>query len=143
MIPAAFVMLGAFPLGPNGKVDRAALPEPDAGASPPTSFVAPRTPIEEVIASIWAELLRRDRIGAEDNFFDLGGDSLLSTQVVSRVRAAFEIDLPLRRFFEGSTVAALAGVVEELLVAKLESISDEEAVRRLEPGAAVGPASGL
>jgi acyl carrier protein len=131
MVPAAFVLLDELPLGPNGKVDRAALPEPGA-AAPSGAHVPPRTPTEEVIAGIWADLLRRERVGAEDNFFDLGGDSLLATQVVSRVRSAFEIELPLRRFFEGSTVSALAGVVEELLVAKLESMPDEDARRRLE-----------
>ena len=89
-----------------------------------------------MIARIWAELLRRDRVGVEDNFFDLGGDSLLATQVVSRVRSAFGVDLPLRRFFEGSTVAALAGMVEALLVDKLRSMPEEEAARLLhsEPG---------
>jgi amino acid adenylation domain-containing protein len=131
MVPAAFVRLERLPLGPNGKVDRAALPEP--GISVATgAWLAPRTATEEAVAGIWAALLRRDRVGAEDNFFDLGGDSLLATQVVSRLRAAFEIDLPLRRFFEVSTVAGLAERVEELLVEKLESMPEEEAARRLE-----------
>jgi aspartate racemase len=129
MIPAAFVVLDALPLGPNGKVDRRALPEPGAAAAGATS-IAPRTPAEETIASIWAGLLRRERIGVEENFFDLGGDSLLATQVVSRVRAAFEIDFPLRRFFEGSTVASLAAIVQEILVETLESMPEEEAARR-------------
>ncbi|TMQ65454.1 MAG: amino acid adenylation domain-containing protein [Candidatus Eisenbacteria bacterium] len=135
MIPAAFVALDELPLGAHGKVDRAALPEPGAPAAS-SSTVAPRTPAEELIARIWAELLRRDRVGVEDNFFDLGGDSLLATQVVSRVRSAFGVDLPLRRFFEGSTVAALAGMVEALLVDKLRSMPEEEAARLLhsEPG---------
>ena len=136
MVPAAFVRLDQLPLGPNGKVDRAALPEPGA-AVPSGAPVPPRTPTEEAIAGIWAELLRRERVGAEDNFFDLGGDSLLATQAVSRMRAAFEIELPLRRFFEGSTVAALAGVVEELLVAKLEAMPDEDAARQLEGGGGI------
>jgi len=131
MVPAAFVMIDALPLNAHGKVDRAALPE-TGPAVPSGAHVAPRTPTEAAIAAIWEGLLRRERVGVEDNFFDLGGDSLLATQVVSRVRAAFEIDLPLRRFFEGSTVAALAAAVEELLVEKLESMPEEDARRRLE-----------
>ncbi|MGH9869511.1 MAG: amino acid adenylation domain-containing protein [Candidatus Polarisedimenticolia bacterium] len=131
MMPSAFVMLDTFPLGPNGKVDRAALPEPGAPTLS-SAFIAPRTPAETIIAGIWSELLRRDPIGVETSFFDLGGDSLLATQVVSRVRGAFDVDLPLRRFFEGATVGALAGIVEELLVARLDSMTDDEAARRLE-----------
>lgn len=132
MVPAAIVVLPELPLGANGKVDRAALPEPGTPAAAGTEHVAPRTETEEVIAGIWKALLRRDRVGVEDNFFDLGGDSLLATQVISRVRAAFDIDLPLRRFFEGSTVASLAGAVEEILIQRIESMSDEEASRRLD-----------
>ncbi len=130
MVPSAFVVLERLPLGPTGKLDRAALPEPGAPA-PGDGYVAPRTPAEEIVAGIWAALLRRDRVGAEDDFFDLGGDSLLATQVVSRVRAAFEVEFPLRRFFEGSTVAALAAAVEDLLVEKLEAMSEEEVAGRL------------
>jgi acyl carrier protein len=126
-----FVALDRLPLGPNGKIDRAALPEPGVAIRSEVP-VPPRTPTEETIAGIWTALLRRGPVGVEDNFFDLGGDSLLATQVISRVRAAFEIDLPLRRFFEGSTVAALAAVVEEILVEKLETMPDEEARQRLE-----------
>jgi len=133
MIPSAFVALGALPLGPNGKVDLKALPEPGRAAARAGS-VAPRTDAESVIAGIWETLLRREGIGALDDFFELGGDSLLATQVVSRLRAAFEVEFPLRRFFEGATVAALAEKVEELLVEKLESMSEEEAVRLLDRG---------
>ena len=132
MIPAAIVVLDKLPLGPNGKVDRTSLPEPGAAAVAGAVYVEPRTPTEEAIAGIWKALLRRDRVGAGDDFFEIGGDSLLATQVISRVRSAFEIELPLRRFFEGATVAALAGVVEQILVEKLESMSEEEAARRLE-----------
>jgi len=138
MVPAAFAVLDELPLGPNGKVDRAALPEP--GAAPSAGSVAPRTPAEKVIAGIWADLLPRGQVGVEDNFFDLGGDSLLATQVVSRMRSAFDIELPLRRFFEGSTVAALAAVVEDLLVDKLESMPDEDAARRLRGDVMAPPA---
>src|SRR4030095_3902452 len=131
MVPSAFVALGALPLGPNGKIDLKALPEP-RGRAAPAGSIAPRTDAARVIAGIWEGLLRREGVGVEDDFFDLGGDSLLATQVVSRLRAAFEVNLPLRRFFEGATVAALAEKVEELLVEKLESMSEEEVVRLLD-----------
>jgi len=138
MVPAAFVVLDRMPLGPNGKVDRAALPEPGAGPAPGESHVAPRTPTEEAIAALWADLLKRDRVGVIDNFFDLGGDSLLATRIVSRLRSEFEIDFPLRRFFEASTVAALAAAVEELIVLKLESMPDADAALLLEKSRMIG-----
>jgi acyl-coenzyme A synthetase/AMP-(fatty) acid ligase len=130
MVPAAFVALDAFPLDANGKVSRALLPAPDAPLAAP--YVAPRTPIERIVASTWEAVLKRDRIGAADNFFDLGGNSLLATQVVHRLRATFAIDLPLRRFFEASTVETLAAIVDALLVEKLESMSDEAAAELLD-----------
>src|SRR6202020_855619 len=97
----------------NGKLDRAALPVPEGGSSA-AAYVAPRTPAEEVLAGIWAEVLRLDRVGVEENFFELGGHSLLATRVASRVRAAFGIELPLRALFEAPTVAGLAARVEAM-----------------------------
>jgi amino acid adenylation domain-containing protein len=112
MVPAAFVPLAAFPLSPSGKVDRRALPEPAPEGAP---YLAPRTPAEEVVAGLFAHLLRRERVGARDDFFELGGHSLLATRLASRLRQAFGVELPLRRLFERPTVAGLAAAVEELL----------------------------
>ncbi|HEY54092.1 MAG TPA: amino acid adenylation domain-containing protein, partial [Caldilineae bacterium] len=114
MVPAAFVTLEAIPLTNNGKVDRKALPAPDwSQTTVEVEFISPRTPTEEIVASICAQVLGVDRIGAFDDFFDRGGHSLLATQVVSRLREAFEIDLPLRILFERSTVDELAAAVDD------------------------------
>ena len=136
MVPSVFVTLEAFPLTLNGKVDRRALPAPD-----PTrpeldeSFVAPRTPVEEVLAGIWGEVLGVKRIGIYDNFFGLGGHSLLATQVISRACNTFHAELPLRSLFESPTIAALAGRIEAvcrteqgLQVPPLRPVSREESL---------------
>ncbi|MBG1243498.1 non-ribosomal peptide synthetase [Nostoc sp. NZL] len=118
MVPSAFVMLETLPLTPNGKLDRKALPAPDT-ARPELDkvFVAPRTPIEEVIAGIWTQVLGLEKVGSNDNFFELGGHSLLATQVISRLRDAFQVELPLRYLFESPTIAELAQSIEELMKA--------------------------
>ncbi len=107
MMPAAFVQLDALPISPNGKIDRGALPSPDAVARE-KPFHGPRNPLEEVLAGFWADVLGLAQVDIHDDFFDLGGHSLLATQVVSRVRESFRVDLPLRRIFETPTVAELA-----------------------------------
>jgi amino acid adenylation domain-containing protein len=109
MIPSAFVFLDAFPLTPNGKLDRNALPAPEGNRQRQgAAFRAPRSAAEELLAGLFTDLLGLDAAGIDDNFFDLGGHSLLATQLVSRIRSAFHIDLPLRAVFESPTIAALA-----------------------------------
>ncbi len=113
MTPSVFVELDALPLTPNGKVDRRALPAPDSAPSELAGiYVAPRTQVEEALAGIWSKVLVAAQIGIHDSFFDLGGHSLLATQTLSRVREAFQVELPLRSLFEAPTVAGLAERVE-------------------------------
>ncbi len=110
MVPTAWMRLDALPLAPSGKLDRRALPAPESASA--ETYVAPRTPAEEMLAGIWGEVLRTDRIGIHDGFFALGGHSLLATRVVSRIREGFGVELPLRAVFEHPTLAGLAERVE-------------------------------
>jgi amino acid adenylation domain-containing protein len=133
MVPATFVPLQALPLNASGKVDRSALPPPSSDNTlRDNAFVAPRTPVEERIAGILAPLLGLDQVSMEDNFFFLGGHSLLGTQLIARVRGAFGVDLTLRSLFDAPTISALSAQVEALLLAKLEAMSEVEAQRLLE-----------
>ncbi len=118
MVPPALVLLEALPLTPNGKIDRAALPAlaaAPAGTSAESELGAPRTPVEEVLAGIWADVFERGTVGVHDRFADLGGHSLLAIQIIARARDAFQCDVPLRAIFEAPTVACLAERVEEAL----------------------------
>jgi amino acid adenylation domain-containing protein/non-ribosomal peptide synthase protein (TIGR01720 family) len=109
MVPSQFVIMTAWPLSPNNKVDRHALPAPDEVAAVEDNYVEPRTENERVLARIWGEVLRRERVGATDGFFTLGGDSILSIQVVSKARAA-GLEISARDVFEHPTLAELAAV---------------------------------
>ena len=112
MIPSTFVPLEALPLTPSGKLDRRALPSPDRiRPELESGFVAPRSPVEVLLATIWIGLLGVEPVGIHDNFFALGGHSLLATQVMSRIRALLQVELPLRTIFEVPTIAGLAATL--------------------------------
>lgn len=113
MLPSAFVSLKSLPLTANGKVDRRALPEPSLNQNQPSS--TPQTPIAEIIAGIWSQVLGRDAVGLHDNFFELGGHSLLVTQVFAQARQVLQVELPPRWLFEYPTVAALTEQITQLL----------------------------
>jgi len=145
MTPSDFMFLDAFPITPNGKINRSALPAPGHSRSKlEHAYVAPRTAIEKELARIWSEVLRTERVGINDNFFEIGGHSLLATQVISRIRQHFKVEIGLRSMFESPTVATLAATVAELqqnkkavsspiisrrrrgVSAKIEQLSSEE-----------------
>ncbi|HEY4596324.1 MAG TPA: amino acid adenylation domain-containing protein, partial [Thermoanaerobaculia bacterium] len=126
MVPSWLLSLDALPLTASGKVDRKALPAPDAERSG-REFVAPEGEVQERLAAIWAEILRVERVGARDSFFELGGHSLIATQVLSRVREAFGVELPLRALFETPTVAGLA----EAVIQKGLERADDDLLARL------------
>jgi acyl-CoA synthetase (AMP-forming)/AMP-acid ligase II/ubiquinone/menaquinone biosynthesis C-methylase UbiE/acyl carrier protein len=112
LIPSAFIVLESLPLNKNGKVDRAALLPPDPlMREREATYVAPSNPIEEALANLWAKFLGLMRVGTQDNFFDLGGHSLIATQLVSRIRDIFHVELPLQNLFESPTVAGLAEAI--------------------------------
>ncbi|HYO15771.1 MAG TPA: amino acid adenylation domain-containing protein [Thermoanaerobaculia bacterium] len=126
MVPAALVILPELPVTANGKVDRAALPAPgDLPRERP--YAAPRSDSERVLAEIWGEVLGVAEIGIDDDFFDLGGHSLAATRVTAEIRRRFGVELPLARLFHRPTIAELSTVLEEALIAHLESLTDEEA----------------
>jgi acyl carrier protein len=141
MVPAPIVVMRAFPTTPNGKVDRAALPAPEAAQGANRVVIAPQTFVEIELAKIWGSLLGVEEFSVHDDFFDLGGHSLLATQVVSRVRKAFDKEIPLRTIFDAPTIAKLAAAIEEAPVAvsadlqleldAIESLTEEEAERLL------------
>lgn len=132
MIPTFFLRLDKLPLNPNGKIDRKALPRPEESTMlRDEHFVAPQTPIEERLAAIWSEVLGLQQVSATENFFALGGQSLLAVQVILRVQERFQVKLSLNSIFETPTIQTLSAQIEHLLVAKIETMSDEEVQRLL------------
>lgn len=132
MIPATFVRMDSLPLNASGKVNRAGLPEPDeANTFREDSYLAPGTLIEQRISEIVRPLLGVERVSIDDNFFMLGGHSLLGTQLIARTREAFGVEITLRSLFESPSIAALAEEVERLLYARVDAMSEEEAEQSL------------
>ena len=145
MVPSAFVFVHALPLTPNGKIDRDALPDPAVGREGAEGeHVAPRTPLEELVAAFWTDLLGVEAIGVRDNFFELGGHSLLGMQLIGRLRDALQVELPITALFDTPTVEGLAAALvaraasqEDLAqravwVLRLRRMSDDEVTRRLQ-----------
>ena len=133
MVPAIFVRLEKLPLTPNGKVDRMSLPAPDeSNTLREDAYAAPRTEMEKTVAGILERLLKLEHVDVEENFFSLGGHSLLGAQLIARLRDTFGIEMPLRVVFEAPTVAELSAEIERLLVTKLQAMSEKEVLRILD-----------
>jgi hypothetical protein len=123
MVPGAFVFLDVLPLTPSGKVHRRALPDPEAASRHAgTEYREPETDAERAVAAIFAEVLGVPRVGADDDFFHLGGHSLLLPRVLHRVREAFQVEVPLKALYDDPTVEGLALAVEDLVLAEIEAL---------------------
>ena len=132
MVPATFVRLEKLPLTANGKVDRMSLPAPeDTNTLRDSAYTAPRTDMEKTVARILERVLGLEHVDVEENFFSLGGHSLLGAQLVARLRDTFGIEMPLRVIFEAPSVAELSSEIDRLLVAKVEAMSEKEVQRLL------------
>lgn len=128
MLPSIFARLERLPLTPNGKVDRAGLPEPTIeNTLRDEDFIAPCTPIETRLAKILGSLLNISEVSVNDNFFLLGGHSLLGTQLIAKIRSAFGVDMALRTLFDAPSIAELSSEIERLIFARVENMSEEEA----------------
>jgi len=132
MVPAAFVLLDALPLNVNGKVDRAALPAPERLGAPAGEWVAPATPLEDLLTRVAAEVLGADRVGLRDNFFALGGHSLLATQLVSRLTQGHGIPVTLQMVFDAADLGDLADRIVEAELAGADDGLLDEALREME-----------
>jgi hypothetical protein len=130
-VPSQIVFVDEIPKGPTGKLQRIGLAEKLASKLR-SEYVPPQEPGEKTLARIWSEVLGIERIGLHDNFFNLGGDSLLAAQVVSRVRKTFQIELPLPIVFRDPTLAGQAWRIEEMIMAEVEQLPEEEAQHFLE-----------
>ena len=134
MLPTAFVVLDALPLTPNGKVNWRALPAPDqTHRAHFTTYLPPRTPLEELVAEMWQDLLKVDQISVHDNFFALGGHSLLATRVVARLRTMLDLDLPVRILFERPTIAEFAMAIDSQLDATFPDWPRDESLTSFGP----------
>ena len=131
MVPAQVVTLERMPLTPNGKLDRKALPAPSAADSA-AEYLAPRSVTEQLLAGIWQEVLKVERVGVFDNFFELVGHSLVATRIVHSLQRLFDIKLPLQSLFHDPTVAGLSNALEEAMLAELESLSGDATAELLQ-----------
>jgi acyl carrier protein len=132
MVPSVFVRLETLPFTHNGKLDRAALPAPGIeNTLRDETFTAARTPVEERLSVMLSALLGLEQVSVNDNFFILGGHSLLGTQLISQIRSAFGVELALRTLFESPTIAQLALEIERLVIARIETLSEDEVHRLL------------
>jgi amino acid adenylation domain-containing protein len=122
MIPNAFVILDALPLTANGKIDSRALPPPESSSEASDKYAAPRNPIEDILVTVWSEVLKVEKVGINDNFFELGGHSLLATKLVAQIRDRLKVELPLRQLFNSATLAELAQGIEQLKQQKSDTI---------------------
>jgi acyl-CoA synthetase (AMP-forming)/AMP-acid ligase II len=132
LVPGQVVVLEQLPRTTAGKVDRRRLPAAELGDLEVREYVEPTGELAELVAATWGEVLGRDRVGALDDFFDIGGHSLLATRVIARIGAALGLEVPIRTLFLHSTVETFAAAVEELLVADVAGLSDDEVARLLE-----------
>jgi hypothetical protein len=133
MIPASITMIASLPRTTSGKIAREALPDPDPGERREAGgYVAPRYTEEEILAGIWSELLGVAEVGVYDTFFAVGGHSILATQLISRMRRAFQVEVALRSLFEAPTIAEMALVIEDLLIDQLESLEDDATMDKVE-----------
>jgi acyl carrier protein len=131
-VPSVFVQLTELPLSAHGKVDRSALPQPTTeNILRDDSLAAPQSPIEEPLAAILSGLLRVADVGAADNFFTLGGHSLMGAQLIARIRETFGVELSLRSLFEEPTVRGMSAEIERLIHARIAAMSEDEAQRLL------------
>jgi acyl carrier protein len=128
MVPAGYVVVPRIPLTANGKLDHRNLPAPDQHALRPGGHQPPRTPTEKHLATVWASILDTDHIGVHDNFFDLGGNSLLALRISARIQEDFDLDYPVRLVFERPTVAQTAEAVEAYLRAQAEHTTASQLV---------------
>ncbi len=126
MVPSVFVTMDRLPVTSSGKIDRMALPEP--GAMTVREYVAPESDLEKKLAAVWQEVLKRDKIGVNDNFFSIGGSSVTIIQVSTRLREVFNQELPVVRLFEYTTIGALANYLEQ----QLKEIREGESVEEME-----------
>ncbi len=137
MTPSHFIFLDEFPLTPNGKIDKKALPLPNFEANRENEFIAPRNEIERKLTEIWQEVLKFKPIGMEDNFLSLGGNSLLATQIVNRIIDQFKIQLSLQELFNTPSIATMAKLIEskqnelEKMLTEIENLADEEVTKLL------------